>query len=60
MQTYSKLQPDLSMMKESKMLHELFGTFTGLLTVAVIGFMLGMFVFIYRMFLKNEAEELKK
>jgi len=48
------------MMKESKMLHELFGTFTGLLTVAVIGFMLGMFVFIYRMFLKNEAEELKK
>jgi hypothetical protein len=26
----------------------------------VIVFMLGMFVFFYRMFLKNEAEELKK
>jgi len=42
------------------MLHELFGTYTGLLTVAVIAFMLGMFVFIYRMFLKNEAKELQK
>jgi len=42
------------------MLHELFGTYTGLLSVVVIAFMLGMFVFFYRMFLKNEAEELKK
>jgi hypothetical protein len=46
--------------EENEMLHELFGTYTGLLTVAVIVFMLGMFVFFYRMFLKNEAEELKK
>lgn len=42
------------------MLHELFGTFTGLLTLAEIIFMLGMFVFLYRMFLKNEAEELNE
>ena len=42
------------------MLHELFATYTGLLALAVIVFMLGMFVYIYRMFLKNEAEELKK
>jgi hypothetical protein len=32
------------------MLHELFGTYTGLLTVAVIVFMLGMFVFFIECF----------
>jgi hypothetical protein len=42
------------------MLHELIGTYTGLLTVAVIVFTLGMFVFFYRMIFKNEAEEFKK
>lgn len=41
------------------MLNELFGTFTGWLTLGVIIFMLGMFVFIYRFFLKNEAKELE-
>lgn len=42
------------------MLQELFGTYVGLLTLGVIIFMLGMFVFIYRLFLKNEAKELKE
>lgn len=51
---------ELSIVKENEMLQELFGTYTGLLSVVVIAFMLGMFVFFYRMFLKNEAEELKK
>ena len=32
------------------MLHVLIGTYTGLLTVAVIVFILGMFVFFYKMF----------
>jgi hypothetical protein len=41
------------------MLHELFATYTGLLTLAVIVFMLGIFVYTYRMFLKNEVEELE-
>lgn len=42
------------------MLQELFGTYVGLLTLGIIIFMLGMFVFIYRFFLKNEAKELKE
>jgi len=42
------------------MFRELFTTYTGLLSLAIIVFMLGMFGFIYRFFLKNEADELKK
>jgi hypothetical protein len=42
------------------MFHELFMTYTGLLSLVIIVFMLGMFGFFYRFFLKNEANELKK
>ncbi|MFM9835050.1 MAG: DUF3149 domain-containing protein [Methylophilaceae bacterium] len=42
------------------MFRELFFTYTGLLSLATIIFMLLMFGFFYQLFLKNEASELKK
>ncbi|MGZ8258399.1 MAG: DUF3149 domain-containing protein [Methylotenera sp.] len=42
------------------MLSELFTTYAGSLALAIIVFTLGTFVFIYRFFLQNEADELNK
>ena len=42
------------------MFRELFMTYTGLLSLGVIFFILGMVVFFIKFFLKNEADELKK
>jgi len=38
------------------MLLELFGTFAGQLSLAVILFMIGMFVFFIRLFMKKSAQ----